>query len=152
MEIKKLSRRKFFKASALFAGALVTVSNRPGLLSTALAANPDDAITKQNYIHDVTAGEFKSDKDEKKYNKHAKKISKALEKAAKKEKKTVEEMYPSASDLKPMCLYCKHYKDAKDGYGNCAMVGATGDKKVFEKGWCKVWAINKKEVLAAAAK
>lgn len=151
MEIKKLTRRNFFKVSALFAGTVVTVSNKPGLLSTALAANPDDTITKQNYISDVSTGEFKDEKkDKKKFEKHEKKITKELKKAAKEEKSTVEEFFPKASEIKPMCLYCTHYKKPEGGYGECAMVGAKGDVKVSEKGWCKVWAINKSKVTEAA--
>ncbi len=153
MKIEKLTRRNFFKASTLLAGAVVTIGSKPGLFSTALAANPDDSIDKQNYIHDASTGEFKDgDKDKKKYEKHEKKITKHLKKAAKKADKSVEEAYPSASSVKPMCNVCTHYKKPADGYGECAMVGARGDVKVHEKGWCKVWAINKSEVEAAAAK
>lgn len=139
MNIKKLSRRNFFKASAIALGSIVTIQKGNGLLSTALAANPDDSITKQNYIHDVAGGKFKDDKDKAKFDKHQGKIDKHLKKI----KKT--------GDIKPMCKYCTHYKKPEGGYGECAMVGAKGDKKVHEKGWCKVWAINKKEVEAAAS-
>lgn len=146
MNVTKMNRRKFFHASLLGAGAILTISKTGIVLNSALAADPDATITKQNYIHDISAGVFKDDKDKVKYAKHEKKISKYFKKMAKKAEKEIAEVYPKASSVQPSCLMCKHFKKPEGGYGTCAMVGAKGDIKVYEKGWCKVWAINKKKV------
>lgn len=147
MNVTNMNRRKFFHASLLGAGAILTVSKTGIVLNSALAADPDATVTKQNYIHDASAGTFKDEeKDKKKFAKHEKKITKYFKKAAKKAEKEVADLFPKASSVTPNCSMCKHYKKPDGGYGECAMVGAKGDVKVFEKGWCKVWSIDKKKV------
>ncbi len=130
----KSNRRNFLKLTTLGLGVAPIIGKILGLDNSALAAkgkSEDAKIKLQGYINTGKAPENKASK--KKYDAHMKQLTSALKNG----KKDV-----------PQCANCKHYKPqkGKDGWGKCAMVGATGKegKLVSKDGWCKVWSLNKK--------
>jgi hypothetical protein len=133
--MEKLTRRKFFKSSTLTLLALPIFGKAMGLFNKAYAfARNDSAIDKQGYVHDGT-GEVKDPA-------HAKHVTKI--------KDYLKEIKKESDSMKPLCHNCMQFKKVEsDGYGECAMVMATGKadgKFVYKDGWCKVWTIAKDKV------
>lgn len=133
--MEKLTRRKFFKSSAFTLLALPIFGKAMGLFNKAYAfARNDSGIDKQGYIHDAT-GEVKDPT-------HAKHVTKIAD--------YLKEIKKESASIKPQCENCMQFKKAEsDGYGECAMVMATGKadgKFVYKTGWCKVWTISKEKV------
>lgn len=130
----KANRRNFIKSTLFGLGSLGFIGKISGLSNEAFAAGNDSKIKKQGYI---SKGQPTEKASIKKYKVHTKKLNKALAKVGKAEGST-----------NPKCKNCKYFKtkNLPEGYGKCAMVGATGKpgKMVNAKGWCKVWSVNKK--------
>jgi hypothetical protein len=128
----KISRRSFFGRTIAGLAAIPFIAKNTGLISEAIAADAKDSkITRQGYIHDVSAAEDETNKVENAKLGKIKKYSKFKTK-----------------DFTPNCENCKFYKKpGEDGYGKCAMVGATAKpgKWVYKNGLCKVYAKNKKK-------
>ena len=123
------NRRNFLKYSVFVGGLSALTFRLSGLFNSAWAVALDSKIKRQGY---TTALPPQKASDLKKYNLHSSKANKAK------------------VGLAPNCQNCKHFKPvvAKQGWGKCAIVGATGrvGKLVSEKGWCKLWALNKKAI------
>ena len=132
--MEKLTRRKFFKSSALTLVAIPVLGKALGLFNKAYAFVRDDsAIKLQGYVHDSA----KADKTA--YDKHMGKVTEYLAEVKKTDSKII-----------PHCATCMQFKkDEADGFGECAMVLATGiadGKFVYKTGWCKVWTISKDRI------
>lgn len=133
--MEKITRRSFFKSSALTLVALPVFGKALGILNKAYAAfaRNDSGIDKQGYVHDYS----KADKAV--YDKHLAKVTTYLGEIKK----------PDAK-VPANCSSCMQFKkDEADGYGECAMVLATGKadgKFVYKTGWCKVWTISKDRI------
>ena len=136
--MEKLTRRKFFKSSALTLVAIPVLGKALGLFNKAYAeiVRDDSAIKLQGYVHDFGKA------DEKAYKTHMGKITDYLA-----------EIKKTDAKVNAHCATCMQLKNEKEGYGECAMVLATGKadgKFVYKDGWCKVWTIShdkiKKEV------
>lgn len=132
--MEKITRRSFFKSSALTLVAIPMFGKAMGLFNKAYAfARNDSGIDKQGYVHDAS----KADKTF--YDKHVTKVTDYLA-----------EIKKTGSNVIPHCATCMQFKkDEADGYGECAMVMATGKadgKFVYKTGWCKVWTIGKDRI------
>ncbi len=116
----KQNRREFLKVSVMSVTAMGLLSKVAGLFQNAIAnAFPDVAsLGKQGYIRNVFKADQKTLDGIPKYKAH------------------------KTDKMTPMCLNCKQYKTPAGGWGNCAMVGALGPKKVCELGLCKVYTID----------
>lgn len=128
----KLSRRNLFKASLLAVAGVLSLRKNSYILQPVMGtegALADAKVTRQGYVHDISQAIPTDAKSLKKYTKNVTQVKKA------------------GGSAVPSCATCRHYKKPKDGYGTCAMVGATGKtegKLVAQTGWCRVYTINKK--------
>ncbi len=143
--MEKLTRRNFFKSSALTLLAIPVFGKAMGLLNRAYAFVRDDSnIDKQGYLHDGS-GEIKGKDAE-----ETKKAKAAHEKHVEKLNGYLKEIKKEDSKILPQCKTCMQFrKDESDGYGECPMVLATGKadgKFVYKDGWCKVWTISNDKV------
>jgi hypothetical protein len=132
--MEKLTRRNFFKSSTFTILALPIFAKAMGILNKGYAFTRDDSkVDKQGYVHDYK----KAPKDL--YDKHVAKI-----------KTHLKEIKKADADVPAHCASCMQFKkDESDGYGECAMVMATGKadgKFVYKEGWCKVWTISKDRI------
>ena len=132
--MEKLTRRKFFKSSALTLVAIPVLGKTLGLFNKAYALVRDDSTIKlQGYVHDS------ANADKTAYDKHMVKVTEFLT-----------EIKKSDVNVTANCATCMQFKkDEADGFGECAMVLATGKadgKFVYKTGWCKVWTIGKDRI------
>lgn len=122
-----ISRRDMLKKSLLGIVGVPLAIKTLGINTIARAADAlkDAKVSRMDYIHSVVDAADPAHKD------HAK-----LSKNAKFKK------YKTDGFL-PKCDNCKQYKKPDGDWGNCAMVGARGEKNgmfVFKDGMCKVYA------------
>ncbi len=123
----KQTRRNFLKSALWGIGSISIIAKASGLLNKAYAAvKSDSKITSNDYLHKGPPTDAKLLKI---YD------GKHLKAAKKKD--------PNFNAIRN-CENCKQFNVKglpADGWGKCAMVGATGKdcKWVWKEGWCKVW-------------
>ena len=133
--MEKLTRRKFFKSSALTLVAIPVMGKALGLFNKAYAeiVRDDSAIKLQGYVHDS------ANADEGKHKTNMGKITEYLA-----------EIKKTDAKVTARCATCALFlKEDDKGFGTCAMVQATGKadgKFVYKNGWCKVWTISKDKI------